>query len=54
MNLISKTVRSKSFGTGIVLDQTDISILVKFEKKTAKFIYPDAFEKFIEAENMDL
>lgn len=54
MNLISEKIRSKAFGIGIIIEQTNTSILVAFAEKQSKFSYPDAFEKFIAAENMVL
>ena len=58
MDLIGMKVRHKVFGSGTVVaceeanDGTKSSYLtVEFSSKTSKFLYPDAFGKFITAED---
>lgn len=53
MNLVGITVCHKVFGSGVVTEHEGNYITVKFAEKTGKFIYPDAFEKFIKAEQAD-
>lgn len=47
MNLINKQVTHKSFGDGNIVDQDDSFITIDFENESKKFIYPDAFGKFL-------
>lgn len=54
MNLIGQKVRSKSLALGIVIEQSNRYIVVEFETKISKFIYPDAFEKFLVVEDIAL
>lgn len=54
MNLLNQIVKSKIFGAGTVIQQGDTSITVKFAGKESKFQYPEAFRKFLTAENADI
>lgn len=54
MNLIGIKVKHATFGTGVITEKTDSYITVEFAAKTTKFVYPDAFEKFIKAEAADV
>ena len=51
MGLIGLKVRHAVFGTGVITEKDGNYITVEFAAKTSKFIYPDAFEKFIKAED---
>ncbi len=51
MNLKNTIVISKAFGKGKVINQIEGYIEVAFENRNSKFVYPDAFEKFIRAED---
>ena len=39
------------FGTGVITDQIENYITVKFNTNTVRFVYPDAFDKFIQVED---
>ena len=54
MNLIGIKVKHAAFGIGVITEKTDSYITVEFAAKTTKFVYPDAFEKFIKAEAADV
>ena len=54
MNLIGIKVKHAVFGTGVIIEKSDNNIVVEFAVKTTKFVYPDAFEKFINAEDADI
>lgn len=47
MNLIDKKVTHKIFGEGSIVNQNDSSIEVSFAAENKKFLYPDAFAKFL-------
>ncbi len=49
MEILGLKVRHKIFGGGVVTEVDGNNLTVKFESKISKFVYPDAFEKFIEA-----
>lgn len=51
MNLINKEVIHKSFGKGSIVDQDDEFITINFDNETKKFIFPDAFGKFLTLED---
>ena len=51
MDLLNLKVRHKVFGSGIVTDVNGEYLTVQFESKEAKFVYPDAFENFLIAED---
>lgn len=48
MNLIDKKVTHKRFGLGRVVDYNDTSIEVHFATENKLFVYPDAFENYLE------
>ena len=56
MQIVGEKVIHKVFGKGIVIDYKDDHISVYFNKITdeKKFVYPDAFEKFLTFESSDL
>lgn len=49
--MIGTKVKHAVFGSGIITEFDGSYITVEFATKTSKFIYPDAFEKFIKAED---
>ncbi len=55
MELIGLNVKHKMFGAGVITgkvgNQENQIITVKFDEKTIRFSYPDAFEKYLEAED---
>ena len=56
MQIVGEKVIHKAFGEGIVTDYKEDHISVYFNKITdeKKFVYPDAFEKFLAFESSDL
>lgn len=52
MELIGLKVKHTAFGVGVITDLEGNYITVEFSSKTSKFVYPDAFEKFLEAEHV--
>ena len=54
MELLNAIVTHKSFGEGIIIEQTDTSITVDFSDATKKFSYPNAFEKFLICKDVGL
>ena len=51
MELIGLKVKHAMFGVGTITEKDGNYITVEFAAKTTKFVYPDAFEKFIKAED---
>ena len=49
MELIGLKVKHTVFGVGTITEKGGNYITVEFAAKTTKFVYPDAFEKFIKA-----
>lgn len=47
MNLINEKVIHKTFGEGNVVKYNDSYIIIKFKSGTKKFIFPDAFKRYI-------
>lgn len=47
MTLINRQVEHKAFGKGNVVEQSGSSIEVHFQAGNKKFIYPEAFSKFL-------
>jgi hypothetical protein len=47
MILENLNVRHKSFGDGIIIETQGNYMTVKFASCEKKFVYPDAFEKFL-------
>lgn len=47
MNLINEEITHKVFGEGSIVEQEGSIITVDFNEDLKKFVYPDAFEKFI-------
>ena len=50
MELTGLKVKHTVFGVGTITEKDGNYITVEFAAKTTKFVYPDAFEKFIKAE----
>ncbi len=51
MNLIDYKVKSKAFGLGTVVEQDEKHVVVQFAAKKTTFQYPEAFRKFLIAED---
>ena len=49
--MVGVKVKHSAFGTGTITEYLNNYIIVEFPSKTCKFVYPDAFEKFIKAED---
>ncbi|MFY3792119.1 malate synthase [Ureibacillus sp. MALMAid1270] len=47
MNLVDKEVTHKSFGNGRIVKHNDSLIEIHFAKEKKKFVYPDAFGKYL-------
>src|SRR5690606_38470588 len=47
VNLINEEITHKVFGIGNIVDHDESIITIDFNDFIKKFIYPDAFEKFI-------
>lgn len=47
MNVIGKMVNHKTFGVGTVTELTDTIITISFRGTEKRFIYPDAFKRFL-------
>lgn len=54
MDVTKIKVRHAIWGTGTIVEQAGMYITVDFPTKTSKFIYPDAFENFINAEDLSI
>lgn len=54
MELIGLTVKHGAYGVGVITEHSGVYMTVEFEGKTAKFVYPTAFETFLKAENPDI
>ena len=47
MNLINEEITHKVFGEGNIVDHEESIITIDFNEDIKKFVYPDAFGKFI-------
>ena len=54
MELIGLKVKHAVFGVGTITERDGNYITIEFAAKITKFVYPDAFEKFIKAEDSEL
>lgn len=54
MNLINEKVTHTAFGKGTIIDHTDSFITIDFDDDVKKFVYPDAFSKFIKLSDEEL
>ena len=52
--MIGAKVKHKIFGTGTITSIDERTLLVEFAAGEKKFVYPDAFEKFIESEDPEI
>lgn len=52
--MVGVKVKHLVFGIGTITEYSNNYIIVEFPSKTCKFVYPDAFEKFIKAEDESL
>lgn len=53
MNLINKEVSHKKFGKGRIVKLNESSVEVNFGSETKKFIFPDAFGKFLKLHDQE-
>ncbi|MHA6260993.1 malate synthase [Sporosarcina sp. CAU 1771] len=51
MNLVNEEITHKVFGEGNIVEHEDSIITIHFDEGIKKFVYPDAFEKFITLNN---
>ena len=51
MNLDNKKVKHKSFGTGKIIRSSESYIEIEFPSGNKKFVFPDAFAKFLTLED---
>ena len=54
MNLINEEVTHKVFGEGSIVDHEESIVTIEFKKDTKKFVYPDAFGKFIKLNDRNI
>lgn len=54
MDLVNRKVKSKALGIGTVVEQDDSHIIVQFSGKKSTFQYPEAFRKFLTAEDEEI
>lgn len=54
MNVIGEKVKSPKLGVGTVIEQEPSHITVQFATKTSQFQFPDAFERFLIAEDPNI
>ena len=52
--LIGRTVRHAAFGEGIILAIDGRCVTVRFESGEKRFVYPNAFEGYLVAEDPDV
>lgn len=53
MNLLHEEVTHKVFGEGEIVAQDESTITINFNQDTKKFVFPDAFGKFITLKNRE-
>lgn len=51
MNLINEEITHKVFGEGNIVEHEETIITIEFDEDIKKFVYPDAFRKFITLNN---
>src|SRR5699024_9926202 len=54
MNLLKEKVTHRVFGKGQIVSQDESIITIDFENDSKRFVYPDAFGKFIILKNQDV
>lgn len=52
LDLIHAKVIHKAFGKGTVIGMNDTTVTIAFSDKISKFVYPNAFEKYLTLENI--
>lgn len=52
--MIGYKVHHNNFGDGTIIDRSGNLLTVDFNGNKKKFIYPDAFEKFLKSANHEL
>ena len=53
MQLVGQVISHTKFGKGIVSETTDQTITIIFQNGEKKFLFPDAFEKFLALKNKE-
>lgn len=53
-DLLDLKVKHKVFGIGVITGVSGNYLTIKFAAKESKFVYPDAFEKFIVADDASI
>jgi len=54
MDLVNRKVKSKALGIGTVVEQNDSRVIVQFASKKSTFQHPEAFRKFLTAEDVEI
>jgi hypothetical protein len=54
MDLLNVRVKHNIFGVGTIIDCDSHYLTIQFGDKARKFVYPDAFAKFLKAENQNM
>lgn len=54
MDLVNRKVKSKALEIGDVVEQDDSHVIVQFATKKSTFQYPEAFRKFLTAEDEEI
>lgn len=54
MDLVNRKVKSKALGIGTVVEQNDSRVIVQFAAKKSTFQHPEAFRKFLTAEDVEI
>src|SRR5699024_9690726 len=54
MNLLKEKVTHQVFGKGQIVSQNESIITIDFENDSKRFVYPDAFGKFLILKNQDV
>ncbi len=52
--MVGANVRHKSFGEGVVIEQTKSRIIVRFSDTERTFIFPDIFDSFLSTDDTEL
>ena len=53
-DLLDLKVKHKVFGIGVITEVSDNHLTIKFAAQESKFVYPDAFDKFIVADDASI
>lgn len=53
-DLLNLNVKHKVFGIGVITEASGNHLTIKFATRESKFVYPDAFEKFIIADDASI